>query len=159
MSTLLPGKKSSMLLHVRSLVHVFECGPLPPYIHLASIWHHLCDRCSQAFSVFCTLPLPCIILNANRRTKNGGGLGTRLSTYTQGPGQAREWWNSTVSTDPWHSLLLHVHVMSSQDNKRTNTTVTISVIKFLSIDKLLMKSRSFAFVPRACWRRKTLSSL
>ena len=24
------------------------------------------------------LPLPCIILNANRRTKNGGGLGTRL---------------------------------------------------------------------------------
>ena len=26
------------------------------------------------------LPLPCIILNANRRTKNGGGLGTRLDT-------------------------------------------------------------------------------
>ena len=25
------------------------------------------------------LPLPCIILNENRRTKNGGGLGTRLS--------------------------------------------------------------------------------
>ena len=24
------------------------------------------------------LPLPCIILNANQRTKNGGGLGTRL---------------------------------------------------------------------------------
>ena len=24
------------------------------------------------------LPLPCIILNANRRTKNGGSLGTRL---------------------------------------------------------------------------------
>ena len=25
-----------------------------------------------------TLPLPCIILNENRRTQNGGGLGTRL---------------------------------------------------------------------------------
>ena len=34
-------------------------------------------------SRFCSsvcVPLPCIILNANRRTKNGGGLGTRLST-------------------------------------------------------------------------------
>ena len=64
--------KSSMLFHV------FECGPLPPYVHLASTWHHSHDRCSQAFPVFRALPLPCIILNANRRTKNGRGLGTRL---------------------------------------------------------------------------------
>ena len=32
-------------------------------------------RPSPFFALF---PLPCIILNANRRTKNGGGLGTRL---------------------------------------------------------------------------------
>ena len=30
---------------------------------------------------FAVLPLPCIIQNANRRTKNGGGLGTRLCRY------------------------------------------------------------------------------
>ena len=43
-------------------------------------WSHsrLASFRSQAFPVFRALPLPCIILNANRRTKNGGGLGTRL---------------------------------------------------------------------------------
>ena len=30
---------------------------------------------------FATFPLPCIILNANRKTKNGGGLGTRLLLF------------------------------------------------------------------------------
>jgi len=30
---------------------------------------------------FHALPLPCIILNTNRRTKNGGGLGTRLWNF------------------------------------------------------------------------------
>ena len=53
---------------------LFEHGPLPPYVHLASTRRHSCDSCSQAFPVFATLPL----LNANRRTENGGGLGTRL---------------------------------------------------------------------------------
>ena len=62
--------KSSML---------FECGPLPPYVHLASTRRHSRDRCSQTFSVFRILPLQYIILNENRRTRNGGGLGTRLS--------------------------------------------------------------------------------
>ena len=75
--------KSSML-HV---FHVFECGivpvlligppPPPHYVHLVSTWCHSRDRCSQAFLVFRALPLSCIILNANWRTKNGGGLGTR----------------------------------------------------------------------------------
>ena len=32
-------------------------------------WHWIRDRCSQAFPVFRALPLLCIILNANRRTK------------------------------------------------------------------------------------------
>ena len=33
---------------------------------------------TKAFPVFRTLPLPCIILNKNQRTKNGGGLGMKL---------------------------------------------------------------------------------
>ena len=61
---------------------LFERGPLPPYFHIVSTRRHSRDRCSQAFPVFRTLPLPCIILNANRRTKNGGGLGTRLYNHS-----------------------------------------------------------------------------
>ena len=56
---------------------IFERGPLP-YIHLTSTRHNSRDRCLQPFPVFAALLLPCIILNANRKTKNGGGLGTRL---------------------------------------------------------------------------------
>ena len=61
---------------------LFERGPLPPYVHLASTRLHSRYRCSQALPVFHALPLPYIILNENRRTKNGGGLGTRLSFST-----------------------------------------------------------------------------
>ena len=57
---------------------LFEHEPLPPYVHLVSTRRHSRDRCSQAFPVFRALALPCIILNENRRTKNGGALGTRL---------------------------------------------------------------------------------
>ena len=53
-------------------------GQRPPYVHLASTRRHSHDRCSQAFPVFRALPLPCIV-NENRRTKNGRGLGTRLT--------------------------------------------------------------------------------
>ena len=42
----------------------------PPYVIFASTWHHTSDGWDQAFPVFRSLPLPCIILNANRRTKN-----------------------------------------------------------------------------------------
>ena len=63
-----------------TLFHVFECGPLPPYVHLTSTRRHSRDRCSQAFPVFRAVPSSCIILNTNRRTKNGVGLGTRLVT-------------------------------------------------------------------------------
>ena len=31
---------------------LFERGPLPPYVHLASTGCHSCDRCSQAFPIF-----------------------------------------------------------------------------------------------------------
>ena len=59
---------------------LFERGSLPPYVHLASTRRHLRDRCSQAFPVFHAFSLLCIILNENQRTKNRGGLGTRLSS-------------------------------------------------------------------------------
>ena len=32
---------------------LFESEPLSPYIHLAATRHHSCDRCSQAFPIFC----------------------------------------------------------------------------------------------------------
>ena len=58
---------------------LFVVGHRPPYVHLASTRRHSRDKCSQAFPVFHALSPPCIILNANRRTKNGVGLGTRLA--------------------------------------------------------------------------------
>ena len=64
------------------LHHIFVVGLLPlriPCVHLASSWCHTRDGWDQVFPIFRTLPLPCIILNANRRTINGGGLGTWLS--------------------------------------------------------------------------------
>ena len=66
---------------------VFVVGHRPPYVHLASTRRHSRDKCSQAFPVFRALLPPCIILNANRRTKNGVGLGTRLLKAWVGLGQ------------------------------------------------------------------------
>ena len=64
----------------------------PHYVHLASTWHHSRD---QVFR-FCVLlqteeqkpgrsgiQLPCVVLNANWRTKNRGGLGLRLGVCIQ----------------------------------------------------------------------------
>ena len=51
------------LLHTSWLM-----GNAPYIIHVIGV-----SRCSPFF-----VPLPCIIVNKNRRTKNGGGLGTRL---------------------------------------------------------------------------------
>ena len=56
-----------------------QVGPLP----LTSLSRppdvtHVMNAPRPSPFFFCTLPLPCIILNANRRTKNGVGLGTRL---------------------------------------------------------------------------------
>jgi len=59
-------KVERSMIKSSTLFHVFECGPLPPYVHLASTWRHSCDRCSQAFPVFHALLVPCI---ANQRTK------------------------------------------------------------------------------------------
>ena len=68
------GKK----LALSFIAHELVDEQRPPYVHLASTRRHSRDRFSQAFPVFRALPLSCIILNENRRTKNGGGLGTRL---------------------------------------------------------------------------------
>ena len=57
---------------------LFEHGPLPTFstsrppdvIYVIGV--------PRPSPVFRALPISCIILNKNRRTKNGGGLGTRL---------------------------------------------------------------------------------
>ena len=61
--------KSSML---------FELDPSPPTStsHLPNVIHMISVPRLSPF--FAALPLPCIILNANKGQKNGGGLGTRL---------------------------------------------------------------------------------
>ena len=72
-----------------TLFHEFECGPLPPYVHLTStsrppdVIHVVSVPRPSPF--FAALPPPCIILNANRRTKNGVGLGTRLQPDLEYP--------------------------------------------------------------------------
>ena len=53
-------------------------NPSPP-VHLGSTRRHSRDRCSQAFPVFHALPLPCIILNANQRTKKRGRPGNKVT--------------------------------------------------------------------------------
>ena len=55
-----------------TLFHLFERGPLPPYVHLTSNRRHSCDRCSQAFPVFRGLLLPCIILNKKKKRERPG---------------------------------------------------------------------------------------
>ena len=59
---------------------LIQSGATIQFWDLVSTRCHSCDKCSQAsLPRFHTLPLPCIILNANRRTKNGGSLGMRLA--------------------------------------------------------------------------------
>ena len=62
---------------------LFVVGHRPPYVHLASTRRHSRDKCSQAFPVFRALPPPCIILNANRRTKKRGRPGNEASDGVQ----------------------------------------------------------------------------
>ena len=57
---------------------LFERGPLPPMStsHLPDVIHVI--GVSRPSPFFAALPLLCIILNANRRTKWGRDLGMRL---------------------------------------------------------------------------------
>ena len=76
---------------------LFERGPLPPYVHLASTRRHSCDRCSQAFPVFRALPLLCIILNKNRRTKKRGRPGNEANGQIDGYGIGHHMTRKVVS--------------------------------------------------------------
>ena len=87
------GKK----LAVSFIAHELVDGQRPPYVHITSTRHHSRDRCSQAFPVFLALPLPCIILNKNLRTKNGGGLGMRLGRDRAKPYSTRDFTCALVS--------------------------------------------------------------
>ena len=71
-------ERNSLFEFIRSHLNI---GPSPLRhfrIHLASTSRPPYVTHVMAFPIFRALPLPCIILNANRRTKNGGGLGMRL---------------------------------------------------------------------------------
>ena len=59
---------------------VFVVGSLLPMSTLRSLTWWM----RPGLPRFCALPLPCIILSANRTTKNGGGLGARLYPWLSG---------------------------------------------------------------------------
>ena len=50
----------------------------PEHRPCGDVWSEGSKAHLDCGAFFYSLPLPCIILNANRRTKNRGGLGTRL---------------------------------------------------------------------------------
>ena len=52
--------------------HEFVVGHRPHYVHLTSTRRNSRDRCSQAFPIF---QLPCVIQNANQRTKKSKKAG------------------------------------------------------------------------------------
>ena len=70
--------RSGILAIIGVLNDEFECISLPPYIHLSlpDVIHMIGVPRPSLF--FAALPLLFIILNANCRAKNGGGLGTSL---------------------------------------------------------------------------------
>ena len=102
-----------------SMVYIFKlCNPVflvrvlampQPLVHVhPECCMHLTESCTlcifpfndmkwyspKAFPIFRALPLPCIILNENQRTKNGGCLGTRLplDSYCLSQGKAQKIW-------------------------------------------------------------------
>ena len=69
--------KSSTLFYF----YVFDCGLLPPYVHVVLTWCHSCDRCSQAFPIFCCFSTSGCYTEHKPNNKTGKGLGTRLGLY------------------------------------------------------------------------------
>ena len=97
-------------------------------VHLASTWRHTRDGWDQAFPVFRALPLPCIILNANRRTKIGWGLGTGL-LYVH-VSKCMHNWNTVVSwksahTSFWGNFLYRSCVSSGVAPTTAGTSMLI----------------------------------
>ena len=66
---------------LRFISHLLVVGDCPPYVYLASTWHHLCDECSQAFPDFCCSSTSVYYTERKPKNKNRGGLGTRLRLY------------------------------------------------------------------------------
>ena len=63
---------------------LFERGPLPPYVYLASTRRHSHDRYSQAFPVFHALALPCITKTEEQKRGRPGNKAITapcVSTY------------------------------------------------------------------------------
>ena len=61
---------------------LFERGSLPPYAYLVSTRRQSHDRCSQAFSVFCSSSASVYYTEHKpKNKKNGEGLRTRLITH------------------------------------------------------------------------------
>ena len=69
---------SARCVYVLSSCHHFSLVPSPSRFLFFS-YNTQKQKNSEKW-IFSTLPLPCIILNANQRTKNWKGLGTRLSS-------------------------------------------------------------------------------
>ena len=138
-----------------------------------STWRHSRDEWDQAFPVFRALLLPCIILNANQRTKTGGGLGTRLLFCTflklallQVYEHDHSSWSHRISEHPkdshrrWRGLWKSMSLRSSHlnwgkqgyhpsDTSRTTTPVILQT--------LLMVKHLPLFNPSAylcCWEPK-----
>ena len=90
--------------------------PLRPPLRPPDVTHVMNRTRPSAF--FAALPHPCIIVNGNRRTdKNGVGLGTRLTTCSQGwPGRPQVQWQS-------HGPAILIGV----DEKNTSSTLSLSL--------------------------------
>ena len=73
------GKKLALWF----ITHEFVVGHTPPYVTLSptDIIHVIGVPRPSLF--FCALPLSCVILNTNRRTKTGGDLGMRLKVVNK----------------------------------------------------------------------------
>ena len=54
-----------------ALFHEFKCGPLLPYVHLASTWRYSRDKCSQAFPVFALFYLRVLYWTQTEEQKTG----------------------------------------------------------------------------------------
>ena len=63
-----------------TLFHVFECRPLPPYVHLAPTWRHSRDRCSQAFPVFSRSSASVYYTECKPKNKKRGRPGNEASS-------------------------------------------------------------------------------
>ena len=63
---------------------LFECGPLPPYVHFVSTWRHSHDKCFQALPVFCHFSAFVYYTEHKPKNKTQGRLGTSKARNDKG---------------------------------------------------------------------------